>query len=113
MLLDWIDEHKGRTRRVLSELSGVPERRIYAVLSGEQRFVQFDTADRLLCGMDVVEERQLSLADLYDVSDVDGRKATARRGAKRRRGRRANVLDQLVATREAAVAAGRLPAHAR
>lgn len=113
LLLDWIDEDEGRTRRVLSELSGVPERRIYAVLSGEQRFVQFDTADRLLCGMDVVEEWHLSLADLYSATDADGAKATARRAAKRGSRRRANVLDELVATREAAVAAGRLPAQPR
>ena len=113
LLLDWIDEDEGRTRRVLSELSCVPERRIYAVLSGEQRFVQFDTADRLLCGMDVVEEWHLSLADLYDAPPANGGRATRRRRAKRRPRGQASVLDELVATREAAVAAGRLPAHAR
>ena len=88
LLLDWIDEDEGRTRRVLSGLSGVPERRIYAVLSGEQRFVRVDTADRLLCGMDVVEEWHLSLADLYDAPNRDGEEATGRRRAKpRSRGR--------------------------
>lgn len=39
--------------RTLAQKSGINRRKLYAILSGEQKHVQFDLADRLMCAMDL------------------------------------------------------------
>jgi plasmid maintenance system antidote protein VapI len=66
LLRDWLDAREERTQRTLAAATGVPERRIYAILTGEQESVQFHTADRLLCGIGATEQWHLALADVYE-----------------------------------------------
>lgn len=53
---------------VLAHRSGVPQRRISGILndSNETPNVTFDTADKLLCGMDMVDEWHDRLASYYE-----------------------------------------------
>jgi hypothetical protein len=96
LLRRWLDEDDDRTRRTLAAASHVPERRIYAILSGEQESVRFDTADRLLCGMRLVHEWHLSLADLYEqvVPPATTVAAIGDTGTSRHSSTRATPLDE-------------------
>jgi hypothetical protein len=75
----WLN-YPGNSRRILSELSGVPERRIYCILQGYdaqtkrgKRYltsnVEQETADKLLIAMGMEEEWYLSLLDIYEADD--------------------------------------------
>ena len=79
LIQTWL-KRPGNSRRILSELSGVPERRIYCILKGydpqtkrgkKYQFsnVEFETAEKLLLAMDMQEEWYLSLVDIYEAED--------------------------------------------
>lgn len=75
LILTWLQK-PGNTRRNLSALSGVPERRIYSILrgydpthgGGRSTHVEFTTADRLLGAMDMYDVWWNELYDLYEVA---------------------------------------------
>ena len=74
LILEWLSK-PGNNRGILSELSGVPVRRIYCILRGYDmtRYgpttnVTLDTADRLLIGMDMMDRWWSELDDIYEVA---------------------------------------------
>jgi hypothetical protein len=76
---NWLSK-PGNTQRNLSELAGVPERRIYNIRKGYDSTtrngvvwkyynVEFMTADKLLTAMGMENEWYLSLLDIYEAED--------------------------------------------
>lgn len=75
----WLSK-PGNSQRILSELSGVPERRIYNIRKGYDSTtrngvvwkyynVEFTTADKLLTAMGQEDEWYHSLLDIYEAED--------------------------------------------
>lgn len=82
LLKEWLAK-PGHTQRMLSQLSGIPERRIHQIKNGVavggrrrdgRRYVyhnvEFTTADALLLAMGMEHEWYDSLADLYEYDDA-------------------------------------------
>jgi hypothetical protein len=60
-------------REVLCVEAGVKPRLLYRILSGESKHTRFDTADRLLCAMNLVWMWHVPpLADVYQSVDLAG-----------------------------------------
>ena len=61
-------DRPGNTMALLEARTGVPSRAIYDILRGRRATVRFDTADRLLLGLDRIEAWREELNDIYEVA---------------------------------------------